>query len=322
MDSVLIPPNNNIATKAEMHDSNPNQRLSSVLLNELNYLPWSRAVTLALGGRTKLSFINQENGRPDPASPEFNIWLSQDQLVMSWLLNSMEPKMAEIFSYSSSAYDLWKTVKEMYGELNNAARVFQLKKDLGDIHQGSLSFVQLLGMLKSKWNELDLYRPLTVDPAVLLKRAEEDKMFQLLAALGIEYEDFKSHLLMSLELPTLQMVCNTIQREEVRRKVMSADTAVVNTNAQTTEARAFAAHRPYKGKRPDLKCSHCEQIGRTGVGHVKEKCWILHPKLKPKFCNDFRGHRNQGKMMYTSKANWAHFSPDEQKSSPPILSTS
>lgn len=30
-------------------DVNPNQRLSSVLLNEFNYLPWERAVTLALG---------------------------------------------------------------------------------------------------------------------------------------------------------------------------------------------------------------------------------------------------------------------------------
>ena len=30
-------------------DNNTSQRLSSVLLNEFNYLPWSRAVTIALG---------------------------------------------------------------------------------------------------------------------------------------------------------------------------------------------------------------------------------------------------------------------------------
>ncbi|KAM2667021.1 hypothetical protein EV2_018767 [Malus domestica] len=39
-------------------DVNPNQRLSSVLLNEFNYLPWERAVTLALGGRSKLGYVN------------------------------------------------------------------------------------------------------------------------------------------------------------------------------------------------------------------------------------------------------------------------
>ncbi|KAM1273738.1 hypothetical protein ACFX2H_023597 [Malus domestica] len=37
---------------------NPNQRLCSVLLNEFNYLPWSLAVSLALGGRSKLGYVN------------------------------------------------------------------------------------------------------------------------------------------------------------------------------------------------------------------------------------------------------------------------
>ncbi|XP_068307519.1 uncharacterized protein [Pyrus communis] len=40
-------------------DVNPNQRLSSVLLNEFNYLPWERVVTLALGGRSKLGYVNE-----------------------------------------------------------------------------------------------------------------------------------------------------------------------------------------------------------------------------------------------------------------------
>ncbi|PRQ29372.1 putative gag-polypeptide of LTR copia-type [Rosa chinensis] len=50
-------------------EGNPNQRLCSVVLNEFNYLPWSRAVTLALGGRSKLSFINGSLEAPDITSP-------------------------------------------------------------------------------------------------------------------------------------------------------------------------------------------------------------------------------------------------------------
>ena len=64
-------------------DVNPNQRLSSVLLNEFNYLPWSRAVSLALGGRSKLGFINGSIEVPDVSSPTYESWLSKDQLVMS-----------------------------------------------------------------------------------------------------------------------------------------------------------------------------------------------------------------------------------------------
>jgi hypothetical protein len=39
-------------------EPNPNQRLGSLLLNEFNYLSWSRAVTIALGGRSKLGNVN------------------------------------------------------------------------------------------------------------------------------------------------------------------------------------------------------------------------------------------------------------------------
>ncbi|KAM1264124.1 hypothetical protein ACFX2J_033963 [Malus domestica] len=89
---------------------NPNQRLNSVLLNEFNYLPWSRAVSLALGGRSKLGFINGSIEAFDASFTTYESWLSKDQLVMSWLINFMERKIAEIFSYSESPFQLWKSV--------------------------------------------------------------------------------------------------------------------------------------------------------------------------------------------------------------------
>lgn len=39
-------------------EGNPNQNLNFVLLYELNFLPWSRVVTIALNGRSKLSYFN------------------------------------------------------------------------------------------------------------------------------------------------------------------------------------------------------------------------------------------------------------------------
>ena len=91
---------------------------------------------------------------------------------------------------------------------------------------------------------------------------------------------------------------------------MSADPSTKNL-----ESRAFAANRsdkPYKGKRPDLKCTHCERIGRSGIGHTKEKCWVLYPELKPKFNED---HRNQKSSIRNTsfqnvKANISNSSED------------
>ncbi|XP_068332838.1 uncharacterized protein [Pyrus communis] len=155
---------------------NPNQRLSSILLNEFNYLPWSRAVSLALGGRSKLGYFNGAIEAPVVTSSTYKSWLCKNQLVMSWLLNSMKRRIAEIFSYSESSMHLWKQVKEMYGNQNNYARVFQFKKVLSSLQQGGKAFVQHLGSLTSMWNELDVYRPHTIDATVLIKKAEKDKI--------------------------------------------------------------------------------------------------------------------------------------------------
>ena len=65
-------------------DVNSSQKLTSILLNEFNYLPWSRAVTIALGGRSRLGFINGKEKSPTTDSPEYEPWLAKDQMVMSW----------------------------------------------------------------------------------------------------------------------------------------------------------------------------------------------------------------------------------------------
>ncbi|KAM1763612.1 hypothetical protein ACFX11_002940 [Malus domestica] len=173
---------------------NPNQRLSSVLLNEFNYLPWSRAVALALGRRSKLGYVNGAIEAPVVTSSTYESWLCKDQLVMSWLLNSMERRIAEIFSYSESSMHLWKQVKEMYGNQNNDARVFQLKKNLASLQQGSKAFVQHLGSLANMWNELDVYRPHTTNATVLIKRAEEDNFSTLGKLRSRVRRPQKSHL--------------------------------------------------------------------------------------------------------------------------------
>jgi len=83
-------------------EPNPNQCLSSVLLNEFNYLSWSRAVTIDLGGRFKPSYVNGYTKPLESSSPAYEARQCKDQLVMSWLLNFMKNYIAEIFSYSES----------------------------------------------------------------------------------------------------------------------------------------------------------------------------------------------------------------------------
>ncbi|RVW45971.1 Retrovirus-related Pol polyprotein from transposon TNT 1-94 [Vitis vinifera] len=224
----------------------------------------------------------------------------------------MERNIAEIFSYSESSLDLWEALRDMYGNQNNSARIFQIQQEVNALRQDGRPFVSLLGNFKSLWSELEVYRPHTVDPVVLKKRTEEDRVFQVLASLGSEFEDLRCHILMSPELPSLKSVCSTIQREEVRRKVMIRETV---TNSSDT--RAYIAHKNYegksiKGKRLDLKCEHC-----NAPGHTSDRCWVLHPELKPKFTKDKRG--GDHKRGFNHKANVAAQTTDSFFSNPMAL---
>ncbi|KAM1425821.1 hypothetical protein TB2_017749 [Malus domestica] len=271
-------------------DGNPNQRLCSILLTEFNYLPWSRAITLALGGRSKLGFINGTIVPPKVGDSKYEEWFCKDQLVMSWLLNSMGSKVSEIFSFSESAFDLWKAVKEMYGNQNNAARIFELQKSLSVLNQDGKTFIEHLGRLKSMWNELNLYRPHTTDPAILLKQAEEDKVFQLLSSLDSTYEDLRSHILMSVELPSLNTVCTIVQREEARRKVMSTKVGDPESRAFVASDRRFEG-KNFKGKKGEMQCSHCGQ-----KNHLRDTCWVLYPHLKPNFSKQTKPGRSANQV--------------------------
>ncbi|KAI4353408.1 hypothetical protein L6164_002361 [Bauhinia variegata] len=194
-------------------------------------------------------------------------------------------------------------VRDMYGQQHNFARIFKLQRDIVNLQQSRKPFVQLLGSLKKMWNELEVYRPHTVDAAILHKGVEEDKIFQLLASLGSDYEDLRSHIIMSPEHPSLSSVCSTIQREEVRRKVMNVD-----HKSPLFDSRAYATnHKPkkeisYKGKRPDLKCEHCHRLG-----HLIERCWVLHPELKPKFAQDKGPSKHRANVTKTLQGDMITF---------------
>jgi sporulation-control protein spo0M len=89
----------------------------------------------------------------------------------------MERNLAEIFSFSESSLDLWEAIRDMYGNQNNVVRIFQIHCEVASLHQEGKPFVQLLGSLKGLWNELEIYRPHTIDAAILRKRTEVDRIF-------------------------------------------------------------------------------------------------------------------------------------------------
>ena len=58
-------------------------QIISTKLNGSNYLLWAQAMKVALGGRKKLKYI--ESNPPSKDSKDYEDWVSDNYLVMSWL---------------------------------------------------------------------------------------------------------------------------------------------------------------------------------------------------------------------------------------------
>lgn len=103
--------------------------------------------------RNKLEFVDVSTVRPSFDSPLARQWQRCNDLVLSWLLNSLSKEVSKSVEYSGFASEVWNELEERYGKVDGV-RVFELKKELAHISQGSLNIVFYFNMIKQLWDEL------------------------------------------------------------------------------------------------------------------------------------------------------------------------
>jgi hypothetical protein len=126
-----------------------------------------------------------------------------------------------------------------------------------------------------------------------------------LANLDPSYEAFRSQILLKSSLPSIENVASLIEQEESHRGAMGVPQAV---SGERSEAQAlttkYSQNPNFRGKGQATtidKCSHCKQ-----AGHKKEKCWFLHPHLRPTGWVDRgdAGRRERGESANKWDSGW------------------
>ncbi|KAL0744686.1 hypothetical protein Bca101_100787 [Brassica carinata] len=278
-----------------------------VTLKGPNYLLWSRLAKTAIGGKGLWSHCisdapnhskavaTQAEGEASSKPVSEDRWLQEDLTVLSILQSSLDPSILEAYSYCESAKELWSTLKKIYGNLSNLSRVFEIKKSINILSQEDEEFTAHLGKFRALWSELEMLRPQSVDPEVLIERREQDKVFGLLLTLSPAYSTLIQHILRSEKLPTLEEVCSQVQKEEgsiglFGTKETLSFASQAERSSQPNKAPYKAGYNKYE--KFNGNCDHCKRYG-----HKKIQCWILHPHLKPaKFIKEkeARAHMTEG----------------------------
>ncbi|OVA13847.1 hypothetical protein BVC80_1563g11 [Macleaya cordata] len=78
----------------------------SPLLQGYNYATWERGISKALNAKGKLGFINGSL-LPPTDELQFSCWNRADDLVGSWILNSVHSEIRSSCMYAESAFAIY-----------------------------------------------------------------------------------------------------------------------------------------------------------------------------------------------------------------------
>ncbi|XP_075107188.1 uncharacterized protein LOC142180152 [Nicotiana tabacum] len=112
-----------------------------------SYGSWHRNILVALSMRNKLDFINGITNKPLVGSPIVRQWQQCNDLVVSWLTNSLTKEISRSVEYSELAKDIWRELDERYS-MADGARIFELKKELSHMSQGPLDIGSYFNKIK------------------------------------------------------------------------------------------------------------------------------------------------------------------------------
>ncbi|XP_074351730.1 uncharacterized protein LOC141690873 [Apium graveolens] len=274
----------------------PGLSLVSELLTDQNYHHWSRSVKIALSAKLKLGFIDGTQVQPPANFANLSLWMRSNDLVISWILNSVSFDIKKSIVYMTTAKQIWDDLANRYCQ-TNFPRLFHLRKELSALTQGTKSITSYFTQFRGLMDELDTLSPIArctcarntcaCGLSVKLDIYEQMiKLSQFLMGLNEQFTVTRGQILLMNPLPDLSHAyAMQTQKDECKVNDIS------------------------------LICDYCKL-----TGHVKDKCFALHGypdwhrlygQPKPKIRNTASKkavahnatHQNSAEMTSTSEHN-------------------
>ncbi|GMJ15242.1 hypothetical protein like AT1G21280 [Hibiscus trionum] len=85
---------------------NPESLITQIQLKGENYDEWARSLRIALRARKKFGFVDGTIQRLDEKSPDLEDWLTNNSLLVSWIMNTIELSLHSTISHMEVAQEL------------------------------------------------------------------------------------------------------------------------------------------------------------------------------------------------------------------------
>ncbi|XP_042969104.1 uncharacterized protein LOC122301790 [Carya illinoinensis] len=139
---------------------NPGPLLVFEIFTSENYIAWSRSMSIALIVKNKIAFVDGSLMQATDGDARLSVaWLRANNLVLSWLMNSIAKEIRGSLLYFTNAFDIWEELKTRYLR-SDGPRVFILEKSLSSFSQGSKYVTEYFNEFKTLWDKYISYRPI------------------------------------------------------------------------------------------------------------------------------------------------------------------
>uniref|UniRef100_A0A803Q579 peroxidase n=1 Tax=Cannabis sativa TaxID=3483 RepID=A0A803Q579_CANSA len=177
-----------------------------ILKGSENYNTWRRSMLIALVARNKVKFVNVKLPQPNKDHDDYDSWCRCNSTVISWILHAISDEIADSIMYHDNAAEIWAELHERFNE-KNAPRIFEAKKTMQSLTQGSNTVTTYYTRLKALWDQIREYRPPPVCSCgamkVIQEYQEEDRLLEFLVGLNDSYSLVRSQILMRDPLPSV-----------------------------------------------------------------------------------------------------------------------
>jgi hypothetical protein len=186
-------------------------------LERQNYGQWSRSMRIALSAKNKLGFIDGTITPPASTDTKFVVWQRCNDMVLSWILQSLNPDIASSVLYCTSASMVWNDLKDRFSQSNDS-RIFQIRQEIAENRQGNLTISEYYTKLKTLWDELDSsHEPIkctSEGSKTQASREEKERVMQFLMGLNKAYSTVRGSILIMSPIPDTRRVHGLIIQHE------------------------------------------------------------------------------------------------------------
>ena len=241
-----------------------------------------------VAGKDKLGYINGDLPQPLTTDPFFRRWRTENATVKGWLIGSMDPSLIGNFIRFPTAKQVWDAIATTYFDGSDATQVYELRRRVARLRQGSGSLEKYYNDLQGLWREIDFRRPNPMQcPADIQhfnNMLQEDRVYTFLDGLDDKLDNIRSDVLQLKPFPTVEQAYAHVRREAVRQAVMTASNGEeaagavmasrslkqgpsIATNSLSLNGKFSKSNGPSN----DMKCSHC-----GNSKHTRDTCFKLH----------------------------------------------